>query len=445
MSFCGRFLACGLVLAVVLCGCKTIEGVDPRKRAAEQHAQKIQKLQLEVMRFADEYVGRSRESINALQNGLESPSERLTAQNWKVQQASAAYTIASGSNPVSNALDMVVLATLSRMVIEDNWVGGDVGARALQVQATYRSLEAEAWQLVNGVLTAEQIAGLHEAITKWRAQHPNVRAVAYIHFRDFARSVSSGDQTSAGTSSLLSIVGIDPLSNLDPAVQELAQTRQLAERAIYYMQRAPDLLDMQVERLTYQFAAMPETRSLLASVDRVSLVGSASDQLVDTLPNLLDHEREALVAQLTQTINSQSATLGTLAGQLRSTLQAGTDTATAVNSALQSFERISGVFAKKPPPASAPPQPPGKPFDISDYTAMLEQAALTARELDALAQRGDALAPLLRSATQDAALRAQGVLNHLFLLLVLLVLVIAGAALLAALAYRRITMRFAGG
>jgi hypothetical protein len=172
------------------------------------------------------------------------------------------------------------------------------------------------------------------------------------------------------------------------------------------------------------------------------VVGSASDQLVDTLPNLLDHEREALVAQLTQTINSQSATLGTLAGHLRSTLQAGTDTATAVNSALQSFERISSLFAKKPPSASAPPQPPGKPFDISDYTAMLEQAALTARELDALAQRGDALTPLLRSATQDAALRAQGVLNHLFLLLVL---VIASAALLAALAYRRITMRFAGG
>jgi hypothetical protein len=334
MSFSGRFLACGLVLAVVLCGCKTIGQVDPRKRAAEQHAQKIQKLQLEVMRFADEYAGRSRESITTLQNGAESPSERLMAQNWKVQQASAAYTIATGSNPVSNALDMVVLATLSRMVIDDAWVGGDIGARALQVQTTYRSLEAEAWQLVNGVLTEQQNTGLHQAITQWRAQHPNVRAVAYIHFRDFALAVGSNDQVSTGSGSLLALVGIDPLSNLDPAVQEIAQTRQLAERAIYYMQRAPDLLDMQVERLTYQFAAMPETRSLLASVDRVSLVGSASDQLVDTLPNLLDHEREALVAQLTQTINSQSATLGTLAGQLRSTLQAGTDTATAVNSAL---------------------------------------------------------------------------------------------------------------
>jgi hypothetical protein len=294
------------------------------------------------------------------------------------------------------------------------------------------------------VLNEQQIASLHQIIAEWRAKNPQVRAVAYIHFRDFALAAGPAGQNS-GSGSLLSFVGIDPLSNLDPAVQEIAQTRQLAERAIYYMQRAPDLLDMQVERLTYQFASMPETRTLLTSVDRVSLVGSASDRLVNTLPDMLDHQREALVAQLTQTINSQSASLGTLAGELRNTLQAGTDTATAVNSALESFERISALFTKKPPPASAPPLPPRKPFDIGDYTAMLEQAALTARELDTLAGRGDALLPVLRSATQEAALRAQGVLNHLFLLLALLVLVIAATALLAALAYRRITMRFASG
>jgi len=106
MSFPGRFLACALVLAVALCGCKTIERVDPRKRAAEEHAQQLQKLQLEVMRFADEYAGRTRESVNQFQRGLEDPDERLLAQNWKVQQASSAYTIASGPNPISNALDM---------------------------------------------------------------------------------------------------------------------------------------------------------------------------------------------------------------------------------------------------------------------------------------------------------------------------------------------------
>jgi hypothetical protein len=162
----------------------------------------------------------------------------------------------------------VVLATLSRMVIDDTWVGGGYGKGVQNVQETYRSLEADAWRLVKGVLNEEQTASLRQTITQWRAKHPNVRAVSYIHFRDFALAAAPSDQNPAGTTSLLSFVGIDPLSNLDPAVQEIAQTRQLAERAIYYMQRAPDLLDMQVERLTYQFAAMPETRELLASADR---------------------------------------------------------------------------------------------------------------------------------------------------------------------------------
>ena len=270
MSFSGRFLMCGLVFAVVLCGCQTIERVDPRKRAAQEHSDKVRKLQLEVMRFADEYVGRTREAVTKFQSGVKSPDDRLALQNWKVQQASSAYTIASGANPVSNALDMVVLATLSRMVIDDSWARDGYGAAVRNVQETYRTLETEAWQLVKGVLNEEQIASLHQTITQWRAKNPNVRAVSYIHFRDFARAAGPSDQSTAGTGSLLSFVGIDPLSNLDPAVQELAQTRQLAERAIYYMQRAPDLLDMQVERLTYQVAVMPETRSLLASADRIS-------------------------------------------------------------------------------------------------------------------------------------------------------------------------------
>ena len=442
MSLAGRLLLCGLVLAALLCGCKTIERVDPRNRAAEERAQQLQRLQLEVMRFADEYAGRSREVINQFQAGLQDPDERLATQNWKVQQASSAYTIASGPNPLSNALDMVVLASLSRMVIDDVWVGEDYGARARAVQETYRSLETAAWKLVDGVLSQQHVDQLHQLISQWRANHPDVRSVAYIHFRDFAQNTAAGTDK-AGSGSLLSLVGIDPLSNLDPAVKEIAQTRQLAERAIYYVQRAPDLLDMQVERLSYQFAAMPESRMLLTSVDRVSLVGSASNRLVDNLPDLLDRQREALVAQFTQTLNSQSTALGTLAGQLRDTLQAGTDTASAVNGALQTFERISGQFTSKPRPATTQPQQPRPPFDIRQYTAMLEQAALTARELQNLAQHGDALAPALRAATQDAALQVRGVLNHLFLLLVLLVLVIAAVALLATLVYRRFSLRLA--
>jgi hypothetical protein len=38
---------------------------------------------------------------------------------------------------------------------------------------------------------------------------------------------------------------------------------------------------------------MPETRALLADLDRISLLGSAAEQLVNTLPQTLATERQA--------------------------------------------------------------------------------------------------------------------------------------------------------
>src|SRR5215470_3749935 len=103
----------------------------------------MQKLQLSVMRFADGYVGTSTEAINRLQRQLTNSEDLLLLQNWKVQQATSAYTIASGPNAVTNALDMVVLATLSRMVVQDSWVSAQLlGSQATAIQSTYVALEA---------------------------------------------------------------------------------------------------------------------------------------------------------------------------------------------------------------------------------------------------------------------------------------------------------------
>lgn len=434
----GRAFTCALVTGA-LCACSTVNEMRPSTRAAQEHAQQVQVLQLKVMRFADEYAGREREVINAFQATSQDPQERLVAQRWKVQQAESAYTIASGANAVTNALDMVVLATLSRMVLDDAWVTELYGARARPAQETYHSLEAGAWQLLTGVLDDAQQARLHEIIDDWRAQHPKVRSVAYIHFLDFAKSVgapAAGEQQRPGN--LFAVVGLNPLSGLDPAVQQIALTRELAERSIYYLQRTPDLLHMQVELITYQSAVMPETRSLLSDVNRFSLIGSASDRLVNTLPDTLDRQREALVQQLTQTLNQQSASLGALAEQVRAALQAGTDTAQAVHGALDTVDKITNRFARPP---GADPGPRGPPFDIRHYTAMLEQAALTAREINTLTQSADAMLPVLRSTAQEAAAHLEAVENRLFVLLLLLIVAAAIAALLAALAYRLIVMR----
>jgi hypothetical protein len=428
-----------LLIVAATSGCSVIDRMKPSTREAQDHAQKLQDLQLSVMRYADEYVGRSNEAMNRFKGDTQNPEERLHVQNWKLQQATSAYTIATGPNPIANALDMVVLASLSRMVLDDVWVAQVDTARSHQVQETARSLEAGAWQLVSGLLNEAQSTQVREGIAKWRAEHPNVRSVAYIHFRDFAKAVNSplGGEESSGN--LFSFIGIDPFAQLDPAVREIAQTRQLAERSIYYMQRAPDLLDMQVERLTYQFAVLPETKAFLGDLGRASLIGSASDQLVRTLPSVLEKEREALVAQLVRVLNDESANVGSMAGELRTTLQAGTETSNAIHAALETVERITGQFASKPGSDDSGEKKP--PFDIRQYTEMLKQATAATQELQALAGRADAILPALRTATEEAAGRGTQLMNHLFLLLALLILIAVAATLMAALVYRRIVAR----
>ena len=41
------------------------------------------------------------------------------ALRWKLGQATSAYTDATGQNPAVNALDMLVLVTMARMVVEE--------------------------------------------------------------------------------------------------------------------------------------------------------------------------------------------------------------------------------------------------------------------------------------------------------------------------------------
>ena len=174
---------------------------------------------------------------------------------------------------------------------------------------------------------------------------------------------------------------------------------------------------------------------MLEDIDRVSLIGSAADRLVTSLPELLATEREALLSQLMQALNEGSATVGALSGDVRSTLQASTETAGALNETLETLDRITARFAT--PDTSTKPQD-APPFDIRQYTEMIRELTVASRELNALAQGLDTTLPLV---TQSVAAHVEAILDRAFLRLLVLIVVAIAAALLAALAYRAATIR----
>ena len=177
-----------LALALGSSGCNTIRQMTPAARQAAEVKEQMDQLQARSMRFADEYVGRVVEDSSRFIRAQDDPQIRLALASWQLTQANAAYGNASGPSPVVNALDLVTLASLSRMVIEDTIVTR-FPETGQQLLATHRELEKTAWTLCDEFLTPSQIADFHGILDEWRRQHPTVRTVAFIHFLDFAKQI----------------------------------------------------------------------------------------------------------------------------------------------------------------------------------------------------------------------------------------------------------------
>jgi hypothetical protein len=426
----------------LLCGCSTIRQMIHPQEKSNARAEQLQILQLRGMRFADEYVASITGPIRRFEASTDNSADRLAAQSWLLSQATAAYTIASGVSPVVNTVDMVVLATLSRMVIDDAWSGERFGERAAPLRDAYHRLEPLAVQLAQDALSADQIAELQRAINAWRAKNPHATDIAYVHFRDVAGSLGQPTSGRSGSSNgLFTLLGIDPFSSLDPAVREISQTRQLAERTIYYAQHVPSLLDMQVERLTFEIATMPETKQVLADASQVAGAANTTGRVIGDLPNLLAGEREAAIRQFMQAIAVETSDIRSLVIEMRAALETGTATSNSLNTTIQSFDRLVAGF-EKPKSGAASAQAPGRPFDITEYTAAAAEITRAANELQVLITGVDRGSPALMDAAEHATAALQKVVDHAYWRMVQLIALLFVGGLAVALAYRGVARRW---
>jgi HAMP domain-containing protein len=420
---------------VCISGCATIQSVLPGVRAAEQLKLQTQERQARGMRFADEYVGRVVEETTRFRADFPQPDAQRLLSNWMLTQSNSAYTIAAGPSPFVNVLDLVTLAVLSRMVVEDSLIPQypEQGAALL---ALHRDLEAKAWKLTDDVLTPTQVEEFRGVLAEWRRQNPQVNSVAFIHFMDFAKAIgrpSAGETARPG--GLFALLGLDPLAGLDPAVRQLEQTRLLAERTIYYLQRVPYILNLQVDRASSELLARPEVNGLLRDSERISGSVERFAGLAEELPAKLTAEREAMIEQLFAELSAQQQTLRPLLVELRAALEAGDATATSVDSLIQSIDRLLARFPASPPDGAAA----GPGFDIRQYTTAAAEFGRTAQELQRLVRSIDAQAPALAGSLEAAVSRIEALVDGLFWRVALLLVLLVVAVLLAALAWRRVT------
>ena len=419
----------GKAVSTVLPGPRT-EGPDP----VEQQQQ--------LMRFTDDFITRTSEALNdyaRLRGTREAAREALA---WKINAFSAAISIVSGPTPNANLIDLVTMVTLTRMVLDGSWAKAACGVAFQPWLEAARTLEREVWELAGRTLTPLQQQELREAIERWHARNPEVRSVWFVRPQSHIDLGSAKATSSASATSVFSLVGLDPMSGLDPAVREVKQSRLLAERAMFTLQRMPQLVRWHSELMAAQTVSNPDVRQVLTNVQTVAGSADRLSRVAEELPDRVAAERKEILSAL----EAQEGKLRALTAEVGRSLAAGQAMSTSLNTTLVTFDALMKRFGVGEPATKPPAGTNATPFNILDYARTADEITAMTKALEAVledfnttldspgwSRRLEDFSALSRQAQADA----RSVLNHAFLLGAGLILLVFACALF----YRRLAGR----
>ncbi len=305
-----------LLLALALAGCSSLHMPRSQSKALVTSQQlsaasttpvTASVLQSQVMRFADTYVAVVSQGCDDIAASTTNNTIRFASLRWKLQQATAAYNDATGDNPSMNALDILVLATMARNVVQDYGVSL-YGTNIIQPLLTAQiSMESNAWQMASAFLTPSQQTELKNLIDEWRRKNPNQNDVGPIRFREFAAALGRAPQQTSSImpTSIFSLLYLNPLAGLDPTTAAIEGVRETCERAMYYTQRMPGLLSWQTQLMVYQLTQQPAQQELLGDINQLAAASSVFANTSQQLPQIINDQRQAAIQQVLDGLMAQ--------------------------------------------------------------------------------------------------------------------------------------------
>jgi hypothetical protein len=333
-----------------------------------------------------------------------------------------------------------VLVSLARMAVEDHGME-TYGGAVLPLLEAHRQLESNAWAMAHGILKPSQVRELKDLIEEWRLKNTSRHYVGQVRFQEFV-TILGGVPTSAKTAptSIFSLLYIDPLARLDPTVGAIEEMRELGERAMYYTQRMPTLLNWQAEVMAYQLAGQPEARQLLKDADKFAQSAAVLAETTGKLPQLVNDQREAAIQQILDGLTNWGNQSGELLAGTRSTLESVGNAATNINSAIQSLAE----FVRYVSPTNAADESAvtnRQPFNVAEYGSAASQIGIAANNLNALLASMNQSVPKMEDLSRQTAAAADRFVKGIFWWSVALVMIFLTGCMAAGLTYRMIANR----
>lgn len=418
---------------------RVVNSVVPGNRSPAPNPLELQE---QIERFTDNFTLRTTQALDDYAQKVGTESARIEALQLKLLSASAVTSIASGPHPTANLLDLVAVVTLSRMAVEERCTKAANGSAYELWLATGRVLESNVWQLAAIELKPAHLAELRETIIQYWRQNPEAHATFFARPQEFVSLAEHSRKQGADLTSVFSLIDLDPTSGLDPAVREVTQTRLLAERAMFTLQRLPFLLRWQTELLAYELAGQPEVRLALTntsrladSADRISRATESASQTAALLPDRVSTERKEILAALDQ----QEGKLRELAAQVDRALESGAKMSTSLDTTIGAFDTLMKRFGVGEPSTNAAPAAPdtnSPPFNILDYGQVADRVAAMAKEINTLVVTVNQSVPQIQRLSQQTSADAQQVVDRGFHLGLVLIAVLLIGGVLAGLLYR---------
>ncbi|MFN3166182.1 MAG: hypothetical protein ACE37H_03860 [Phycisphaeraceae bacterium] len=415
-------------LSSALTGCQVVDeatGVGNANvgQSLQQPAGTLTRKELsqKLRRLAMSYLGEVPESCELIASANPSLEQRLLALRIRADSSDSVIAIAADPDPQVALLNMVTIMTLQRMLAEERAQEffGDLGPLYLN---SARRMEDEAWKLAAQAMDAKEQQELRSLIVQYRKDHPNEVYVWWVRFSEFS-----------GYKEQFSVAGIgqgivDIFVPVGSAVSGIESTTDVAERATWLAARQALIIQWRVELMYLQTLAAPETQRLLTDVERVSdtvdklpervakereaifsaidereqalgkLVGDANDTVKQVRGSIADAKQ--VVEQVDKTVQNAGTTVATIQDTLKQA-DASLEKARAVlpesESALKQLDTTSATLNETVKSVDAllkqlepdPDEPPGRPFDITEYTQAAQELGKTVEQLNTLVNNID--------------------------------------------------------
>jgi hypothetical protein len=418
-------------------------------------------LQAALMSYADRYASIAAQAIDDVERLEPPPNMRRMIMGDLVFSAAAAFTIAADADPQIALLDMVVMATLGRMIFEDHWLP-EYGGYVEPVVVAMTKLEDQAWQIADPILTTTQKTELLERIEAFHIANPELTTFSHLRFADFPSKRAS--------SSLKATSGGGMFKSVRRITDQVEQTRMLAERGMYLSTRLPLLgggfADIWLSRLSFN----PAVEDVLGDVRTFAEVSERLAVAAEQLPEQITAERSAAILQLAdefaaerkQTVDhvfvniakerqlildqlvAEEQRLTGVLTEMRTTIEAGTQLTLSVDALAEKLD-LGGEAGR------TADGEPAKPFDIEDYRQTLIQATAAIQDLDKLvgsthqlvdSDGAERLLPQVATAIDDFGSIGQSLINRAFNRALVFLLIALVGFVAAGLTYRWLERRF---